>query len=61
MKSIRVLEIIAEELKMPHDASLTDILTAMFIIDQNKEIEKLLIKAATQDVVSKIQESFTQS
>ena len=61
MKSIRVLEIIAEELRMPYDASLTDILTAMFFIDQNKEIEKLLIKAATQDVVSKIKESFTQS
>lgn len=59
MKSVKVIEIIAEELRMPQDASLADILAAMFIIDQGKEIERLLIKAATQDVLDKILASFT--
>lgn len=59
MKSVKVIEIIAEELRMPQDASLADILAAMFIIDLGKEIEKLLIKVVTQDVLDKILDSFT--
>jgi hypothetical protein len=53
MKSTKVLEIIAEELNMPYDSSLSEILAALYLMDKDGEITKLLIEAGTQDILDK--------
>ncbi len=50
-KSIAAMEIIAEELGMPTDASFGEILAAMSIVDVDGEIKELLIKACKQDLL----------
>lgn len=50
-RSIKVLEIIAEELKMPYDSSLNEILAAMFLMDEDGEIRKLLVEAGAKDLI----------
>jgi hypothetical protein len=51
MKCVSVLEIIAEELQMPTDASLNEILAALFCIDEDNKIRNLLAYAGTQDLL----------
>lgn len=53
MKSIKVLEIIAEELRMPNDSRLNDILAALCLIDEDGEIKQLLVEAGKQDLIEK--------
>jgi hypothetical protein len=50
-KSVAVVKIIAEGLKMPEDASLSEILAAMYLIDKDGEIMKLLVQAGLQDLI----------
>jgi hypothetical protein len=50
-KCIKVLEIIAEELKMPLDSSLSEILAGLWMIDEGNEIQSLLVQAGTQDLL----------
>lgn len=50
-KCIKVLEIIAEELKMPLDSSLSEILASLWMIDEGNEIQSLLVQAGTQDLL----------
>jgi hypothetical protein len=51
IKIIKVLEIIAEGLGMPYNSSLNEILTAMFLIDEDGEIRRLLVEAGKQDLI----------
>lgn len=50
-KSVEVVKIIAEGLKMPDNASLSEILAAMYLIDKDGEIMKLLVQAGLQDLI----------
>jgi hypothetical protein len=50
-KSVAVVKIIAEGLKMPEDASLNEILAALYLIDKDGEIMKLLVQAGLQDLI----------
>lgn len=50
-KSVQVLEIIAEELKMPLDSSLSEILASLWMIDEGNEIQSLLVEAGIQDLL----------
>lgn len=50
-KCVKVLEIIAEELKMPLDSSLSEILASLWMIDEGNEIQSLLVQAGTQDLL----------
>jgi hypothetical protein len=51
LKSIKVLEIIAEGLGMPYDSSLNEILAAMFLMEEDGELTRLLVEAAKQDLI----------
>lgn len=51
LKITKVLEIIAEELGMPYDSSLNEILAAMFLTDEDREIRRLLVEAGKQDLI----------
>lgn len=53
MKITKVLEIIAEELKMPYESSLSEILAALCLIDKDREITKLLVEVGAQDLIEK--------
>lgn len=55
-KSVEVVRIIAEGLKMPDDASLSEILAAMYLIDKDGEIMKLLVQAGLQDLIDGFKE-----
>lgn len=55
-KSVEVVKIIAEGLKMPDDASLNEILAAMYLIDKDGEIMKLLVQAGVQDLIDGFKE-----
>jgi hypothetical protein len=50
-KCVKVLEIIAEELKIPLDSSLSEILASLWMIDEGNEIQSLLVQAGTQDLL----------
>lgn len=50
-KCVKVLEIIAEELKMPLDSSLSEILASLWMINEGNEIQSLLVQAGTQDLL----------
>lgn len=50
MKSVAVLNIIAEELKMPLDSSLKDILACLYLVDTDGEVTKLLVEACREDL-----------
>jgi hypothetical protein len=49
-KSVAVLNIIAEELKMPLDSSLKDILACLHLVDTDGEVTKLLVEACKEDL-----------
>jgi hypothetical protein len=53
MRCVKVLEIIAEELRMPYDSSLSEILAAASLIDQDGEIIRLLVQAGAQDLIDR--------
>jgi alkyl hydroperoxide reductase subunit AhpC len=55
-KSIKVIEIIAKELGMPHESSLSEILAALFVLDKDGEIMKLLVEAGKQDLIDGFRE-----
>jgi hypothetical protein len=50
-KSVEVVKIIAEGLKMPDDASLNEILAALYLIDKDGEIMELLVQAGSKDLI----------
>lgn len=41
---------------MPDDASLNEILAAMYLIDKDGEIMKLLVQAGLQDLIDRFKE-----
>jgi hypothetical protein len=55
-KSVAVVKIIAEGLKMPEDASLNEILAALYLIDKDGEIMELLVQAGLQDLIDGFKE-----
>jgi hypothetical protein len=56
-KSIKVLDIVAEELHLPTDASLSDILTTLYLIDEDGEVMKWVKKVIVGELCDKILES----
>lgn len=55
-KSIQVLDIIASELHLPKDASLSDVLATLYLIDEDGEVMDLFGKAVSKEVCEKILE-----
>jgi hypothetical protein len=53
-RATQIIEIIAEELKLPHDASLNEVLACLYFIDKDGEIMKLLVEAGAKDIIEKI-------
>lgn len=53
-KSYKALEIIADELHMPKDASLADILAHLYLTDVDGEVMKLLISVMNTELISAI-------
>lgn len=57
-KTVEVLEIIASELHLPTDWSLSEILAAIYCVDVDGEIMKLFIKIGSDEIIEKIKSDF---
>lgn len=53
-KSTQVLDIIASELHLPKDASLSDILVKLYLIDKDGEVMNLFRKIVSKELCEKI-------
>jgi hypothetical protein len=50
-----ILTIVADELGMPHDSSLSDILACLYFVDVDGEIMTMLRTAIRDEVIARIQ------
>lgn len=53
-RAAQIIKIIAEELKLPNDVHLNEVLASLYLVDTDGEIMKLLVEAGAKDIVEKI-------
>lgn len=53
-RAAQIIGIIAEELKLPREAHLDEVLACLYMIDKDGEIMKLLVEAGTKDIIERI-------
>lgn len=53
-RAVQIIEIIAEELKLPEDVHLNEILALLFLMEGGDEVIELLVEAGAKDIIERI-------